>query len=180
MLPQTPEMTPAEVIRIVKLFTENHIPVCVDGGWGVDALLGQQTRLHNDLDIAVPHKDSAKIRAILEALRYRDVPRDDTRDCNYVLGDEQGHLVDIHTYTFDDAGQIIFGVAYPFDSLRGSGSIAGFPVTCITPEWMLKFHSGYELDLNDYLDVKALCDHFGFDLPAEYTKFSKKKVTKSL
>lgn len=180
MPPLTPEMTAAEVVKIMKLLEENHIPVCVDGGWGVDALLGRQTRPHNDLDIAIPHKDSAKIRALLEALGYRDIPRDDTRDCNYVLGDEQGHLVDIHTYTFDDTGQIIYGVPYPFDSLQGSGAINGFPVTCITPEWMLKFHSGYELDSNDYLDVKALCCHFGFDLPSEYAKFSKDKLTKSL
>jgi lincosamide nucleotidyltransferase A/C/D/E len=26
---------------------------CVEGGWGVDALLGEQTREHDDLDLAV-------------------------------------------------------------------------------------------------------------------------------
>jgi lincosamide nucleotidyltransferase A/C/D/E len=26
----------------------------VDGGWGVEALVGQQTRAHSDLDIVVP------------------------------------------------------------------------------------------------------------------------------
>ncbi len=99
-----PEMTASDVIEIAQHLSQNHIDVCIDGGWGVDALLGEQTRRHSDLDIAIPHKDAAQTRVLLEARGYRDVPRDDTRDCNFVLGDEQGHLIDIHTYTFDSAG----------------------------------------------------------------------------
>lgn len=169
------EMTAADVIAFVKLLNENNIGVVIDGGWGVDALLGEQTRLHDDLDIAVEHKDTPKIRALLEARGYRDVPRDDTRDCNFVLGDEAGHLIDIHSYTFDDAENIIFGVQYPFASLKGKGSINGFPINCITSEWMVKFHTGYKLDDNDYHDVKMLCRKFGFALPPEYAEFQQKE-----
>ena len=143
----------------------------MDGGWGVDALLGEQTRTHEDLDVAVEHKDVPQIWSILEARGYQDVPRDDTRDCNFVLGDDQGHLVDIHSFTFDEQGELIFGVEYPFDLLQGSGSINGVTVRCITPEWMLKFHSGYALDEKDYHDVKLLCERFGFEMPAEYADF---------
>src|SRR5712672_2670106 len=95
------KMTANDVIEIVQLLEQNGIDVCVDGGWGVDALLGEQTRMHSDLDIAIPHKDVVLIRTLLEARGYRDVPRDDTRDCNFVLGDNQGRQVDVHTYTFD-------------------------------------------------------------------------------
>src|SRR5215510_7523123 len=130
-----PEMTSEDVIEFVKLLIAHGIDVCVDGGWGVDALLGRQTRSHSDLDIAVEHKDVPQIRALLEARGYRDILRDDTRDCNFVLGDENGHLIDIHSYTFDSAGNVVFGVEYPFDSLQGRGSINGLPVRCITPEW---------------------------------------------
>ncbi len=38
---------------------------------------------------------------------------------------------------------------------------------------MVKFHSGYELDQNDYLDVLALCQRFDISLPTEYEKFTK-------
>ena len=131
------EMTANDVINFVKLLNGNGVEVCIDGGWGVDALLGKQTRLHNDLDIAVEHKDVPKIRALLEMRNYKDVPRDDTRDCNFVLGDDDGHLIDIHTYTFDSTGKLVFGVEYPFDSLKGTGSINGFSVKCITPKWMV-------------------------------------------
>ena len=62
-----PEMTANDVLEFVQLLRQYHIDVCIDGGWGVDALLGEQTRLHADLDIAVQHKDVAQIRTLLEA-----------------------------------------------------------------------------------------------------------------
>ena len=45
--------------------------IWVDGGWGVDALLGRQTRRHKDLDIAIQEKDVPKAREFLEARGYR-------------------------------------------------------------------------------------------------------------
>jgi len=166
-----PEMTATDAIEIVELLEQHDITVIIDGGWGVDALLGEQTRRHEDLDVAVEHKDVPQIRALLKARGYRDVPRDDTRECNFVLGDEQGHLVDIHSYEFDEARTIVFGVEYPYYSLRGTGVINGHPVKTITPEWMVRFHSGYELDENDYHDVKLLCQRFGFQMPEYYHGF---------
>jgi len=171
---EKPEMTSNDVIEFVQLLNQNDIEVIIDGGWGVDALLGEQTRTHEDLDIAVQHKDVSKIRALLEARGYQDVPRDDTRDCNFVLGDDEGHLIDIHSYTFDSAGKLIFGIEYPYDSLDGTGSINGHPVRCISPEWMVKFHTGYPLDDNDYHDVKSLCQHFGIKIPSEYDTLIRK------
>lgn len=109
---------------------------------------------------------------MLVARGFKDVPRDDTRDCNFVLGDDQGREIDIHSYTFDTEGNNVFGVKYPLDSLTGSGMIDGYPVKCISPEWMVKFHTGYELDENDYHDVRALCEHFNIPMPKEYDKFS--------
>src|SRR5919198_2493494 len=94
------EMSGEAVVELVQLCEQNGIEIIVDGGWGVDALLGEQTRSHADLDIALQHKDVPRLRAQLEARGYKDVPRDDTRDCNFVLGDDQGHEVDFHSYTF--------------------------------------------------------------------------------
>lgn len=165
------EMSGDAVVELVQLCEQNGIEVFVDGGWGVDALLGKQTRPHGDLDIALQHKDVPKLRTLLEARGYKDVPRDDTRDCNFVMGDAEGHAVDFHSYTYDADGQLVFGLAYPLDSLTGSGSVQGHIVKCISPEWMVKFHSGYELDKDDYHDVSALCEQFGIALPAEYERF---------
>jgi len=168
-----PKMTADNVLAFVQLLNQHHIDVFLDGGWGVDALLGEKTRPHTDLDIALQHKDVPQVRALLEARGYKDVPRDDTWECNFVKGDEEGHEIDFHSYTFDETGNHIFGVKYPFESLTGTGSVNGFPVKCISPEWMVKFHTGYKLDENDYRDVKALCQRFGIEMPVEYEEFAR-------
>ena len=152
------------------------IKIWIDGGWGVDALLGRQTRPHEDIDIVVEQQHVATLRNFLENKGYRDVPRDDTSPWNFVMGDVDGHQVDFHVIVFDARGNGQYGPAekgimYPADSLTGEGSIGGLRVRCISPEWMVKFHSGYELHQKDYDDVAALCAKFGIALPQEYAKF---------
>lgn len=164
-------MTLSDVLWLLELFERHSIPLVVDGGWAVDAVVGRQTRPHADLDIAVEHRDVPRLRAMLEAEGFHDVPRDDTWECNFVLGDSVGREVDIHSYTFDEAGKIIHGVPYPFDSLRGTGTIGGRRVRCITPHWLVKFHTGYKLDDNDFRDMKVLCAHLGIPLPPDYAEF---------
>lgn len=159
------------VIELLELLRENNIDVIVDGGWGVDALLGKQTRPHNDLDIAVSHKDVSKLRELLRNKGYSDIPRDDTRECNFVLGDKEGNQVDIHSYLFDENGNNIFGVLYLPEHFTGTGTINGYSVKCISAEWAVKFHAGYEFDQSDYKDALALCKSFGIPLPLEYDKF---------
>lgn len=166
------EMSGDAAVELLQLFAQNGIDIFVDGGWGVDALLGEQTRSHEDLDVALQHRDVPRLRALLEARGYKDAPRDDTWECNFVMGDNKGHEIDIHSYTFDAHGKNVFGVEYPLDSLTGAGSIQGYPVKCISVEWMVKFHTGYKLDENDYRDVSALCERFGIVLPAEYERFT--------
>jgi lincosamide nucleotidyltransferase A/C/D/E len=170
-MPREPEMTAQDVGHFLDLLAEHGCEVIIDGGWGVDALLGEQTRRHSDLDIALKHADVPAVRRMLEARGYRDVPRDDTRDCNFVLGDDAGHLIDFHSFTFDAEGKLLFGLDYPPDSLQGSGQIGGRPVRCITPEWMIRFHTGYPLDVDDYHDVRLLCERFALGLPPEYDRF---------
>jgi lincosamide nucleotidyltransferase A/C/D/E len=165
------EMTSHDVLEFLALSQTHGIEIWIDGGWSVDALLERQTRVHSDLDIALNHKDVPELRALLEARGFKDVPRDDTRDCNFVLGDDLGHQIDFHSFTFDDDGKIIFGVPYPRESLTGTGFIDGVPVQCISPEWLVKFHTGYEVDMDDYRDVLALCQHFNLELPLEFEKF---------
>lgn len=166
-------MKAAKVIELLKLFAENDIDAVVDGGWGVDALLGEQTREHEDLDIAISHKDVPKLREILSEQGFSEIPRDDTWECNFVLNDALGNSVDVHSYVFDENGNNIFGVAYLPEHLTGKGAINGYQVKCVPPEWAVKFHTGYNLDENDYLDVKAVCERFSIPLPDEYKKFLK-------
>ena len=40
-------MTPEALINLLQLFESTGIEVWLDGGWAVDALLGEKTRPHN-------------------------------------------------------------------------------------------------------------------------------------
>jgi len=46
-------MVPAdEVVRVLDRLEQDALAAWLDGGWGVDALVGRQTRPHKDVDIA--------------------------------------------------------------------------------------------------------------------------------
>lgn len=173
-------MQAEDVLKLYKLFEENGIEVWIDGGWGIDALLGKQTRPHNDLDIAIDDKDKPRLRKLLEERGYKqslpsddgkDVPRDDRSDWNFVLRDEERE-VDVHTFSFDDKGNNVYGTAYPKESLTGKGTINGTTVKCIPPEWVVKFHAEarYEPKEKDIKDIQAICDKSGLKLPENYKK----------
>ena len=169
---KTPEMTASDVVEIIKLLEDNGIEVYVDGGWGVDALLGGQPRKHEDLDIALPHKFVPLLRELFKARGYKEVPRPDSWECNFVLGDNGGHLIDVHSYTFDENGKNTFGVAYEPRHLTGTGIINEYPVKCPPPDVMVEFHTGYDVDEDDYHDAKELCERFNIPLPKNYEKFT--------
>ncbi len=145
----------------------------LDGGWGVDALLGRQTRSHTDVDIVIAYNDVRQLKTLLEARGYRVEPDPEARAYNFLMGDSVGHYVDVHTYTFDPVNHPEFGIDYPIESLNGTGSINGYPVRCISLNYMVQFHTGYKVDETDYHDVKTLCQQFGIALPAEYEIFEK-------
>lgn len=164
-------MEATKVIELLELFKKNDIEVYIDGGWAVDALVGHQTRKHNDLDIALPHRFVTKLRSLLAEKGYREIIRNDTWECNFVLGDKEGNQIDVHSYTFNENNEYVSGVAYSPIDLTGKGEINNYPVNCICPESLVKFHTGYDLDYNDYLDTLALCEKFNIPLPEEHKKF---------
>jgi lincosamide nucleotidyltransferase A/C/D/E len=55
--------------------------------------------------------------------------------------------------------------------LSGIGTIDGRRVACITPEWLVRFHTGYAIDATDWADVSALCARFGLAVPDDYRRF---------
>jgi lincosamide nucleotidyltransferase A/C/D/E len=171
-------MEAIDVISLYKLLQKNGITVWIDGGWGVDALLGYQTRSHKDLDIVIEEKDVSRMWEHLQNNGYQEIKLENARPHNFVLGDKKGHEIDVHVIALDLKGNGIYGhvgngEVYPAASLTGIGRIADTDIQCISPEWMVKFHSGYKLKEKDFQDVSALCEKFGISLPEEYLKFQK-------
>ncbi len=169
-------MTSADVIDIYSALAGQGIDIWIDGGWGVDALLKRQSRPHKDLDIVIEDRHLARLERFLVAQGYDRTKREIERPFNFVLADRVGREIDVHVISLDENGNGIFGppengVAYPADSLTGTGTISGRTVRCISPQWMVKFHSGYELTEKDYRDVSAICETYGIALPGEYSRF---------
>ena len=158
-------MKPEDVIELYELLVKNNIHVWIDGGWCVDALLGEQTRQHPDLDIAIRRSDVEKANELLKDIGYFNKPTPDDKEWNYVMENPDELLVDIHVFEFDKSGKNIYGVKYPKDSLTGTGYINGKLVRCISPEWMLKFKTSYKPEKKDINDVKALSKKFGLEVP---------------
>lgn len=173
----TPRMTAFDVIAIYERCEATGIRIWMEGGWSVDALLGEVTRPHADLDIAIETRHLPALHQLLAAEGYAPVPRpmadDDTSDWNFVLGDAHGRRIDIHAFTFDEANAGILGPrenghAYPPGSLTGEGTILNRKVRCIAPEHLIRFHTGYPPRDTDRHDMNLLCERFNIPLPDDY------------
>jgi|SRR5438309_6283659 len=167
-------MTGAEVAGIVAYLEDAGIRIWLDGGWGVDALIGEETRPHGDLDAVVELEKIASIIATLASVGFR-VEVDD-RPTRLVLAASDGRQIDFHPIVFDEDGngrQI--GAApnggdaiYPAEGLTGRGSVGTRTVRCLTPDLQLKHHQGYVPTAKDRHNVRLLCERFGLEPPRAY------------
>jgi lincosamide nucleotidyltransferase A/C/D/E len=167
-------MTAADVVELLSWLDRHRIEVWLNGGWGIDALLGHQTREHHDLDITISAADRAAYTAAMAAGGFRSDRVDN--DFNWVLVDGRERLVDVHLVDFGETviaetGVRLYGPAgLPFEvgSLDGRGTIADKPVKCETAEFQVRGHTRYPPDETDYRDVLALCRAFGIEVPAVF------------
>ncbi|MDP2669541.1 MAG: hypothetical protein Q8O99_00580 [bacterium] len=95
------------------------------------------------------------------------------------MADDKGHEIDLHVFIFDENEHVIEGIKYPDGSLKGIGNIDEHKVRCISPDHMVKFHTGYQLRESDFKDVSVLCEKFNIELPEEYTLQKPQKIDPS-
>ena len=163
-----------DVIEVVDALESAGIDVWLQGGWGVDALLGAQTRPHDDLDVIIRADDSRKAMQATAALGFSvmtdDLPR------GFVVRDDTDRRVDFHPVRFrSDGSAVQQGIrgewVYSAPGLRGIGSIDGRSVRCLTPEEQAAratdqpCEAGYEPDDTDRRDMHLLRERFGIPLP---------------
>ena len=136
------------------------------GGWGVDALLGRQTREHKDLDVLVQRGDLRAVLAVLTAEGFRRAygweenrPLDDDGDCAgadsaFVVEDDAGRAVDIHVFDYAEgrirplwaaAESLAAAETFSAADLDGTGTIGGRAVRCLSAHAQLRLHAGYDL-----------------------------------
>ena len=157
-----------DVVEIVAGLANTGVTVWVDGGWCVDALVGRHVREHDDLDIAVSHSDEPAMLGWLTARGFIKVPSQDESAWNYVLADDLARRVDVHVFEFDEHGNPAYGVPYPRESLTGQATLGGITVHCVPPDWLFRFKTEYAPRPKDLIDVRALADAYGFDVPATH------------
>ena len=145
----------------------------IDGGWGVDALLGGQTREHGDLDIAIEVRHLTDFLEALSGHGFAAVGEDDATSWNFLMHHPTGAVVDLHVIVLDVDGNGVLGPpdagnAYPAASLTGRGTIGDRIVDRISAQWAVRFRDAYTGDADDRADVLALCRRFVLPVPAQY------------
>jgi lincosamide nucleotidyltransferase A/C/D/E len=167
-------MDAPSVLSVVATLQQAGVGVWLDGGWGIDALVGEQTREHDDLDCVIALVDAPTAQDALAALGFSITL--DERPTRFVVRDRFDRRVDFHTVTFDATSgatqQLQDGTIapYPAQGFSGLGHIAGVRVACLTATVQSLHHLGYDPDEKDYHDMGLLANRFGIDLPAPYRR----------
>lgn len=150
---------PAELVpEVLDTLKSAGVQAWLAGGWGVDALLGEQTRPHQDLDLVFDADDGGEQRAIesLSAIGFRVMGREPVRTHwwseRIALSDARGHVVDIHPVSGE-----AFTAAVGADAFV-TGKVAGRPVQCLARSVQLRLHEGYEPTDADRADVALLSE----------------------
>jgi lincosamide nucleotidyltransferase A/C/D/E len=155
-------MSLVEVLRVLDRLDEVGVPSWLEGGWGVDALVGHQTRPHRDLDLDI---DAAQELLALEALCELGYEIDtDWRPNRVELVAAGRGWVDVHPLLFDSDGSALQPAldggyfSFPKSYFRTS-CLEGRPVGCFSVEAQRRFRSGYEprqVDVHDLAQLDSL------------------------
>jgi lincosamide nucleotidyltransferase A/C/D/E len=168
----------ADQVVTLYLDLEGHgVRVWLMGGWGIDALLGEQTRDHHDLDVLV---EEAALERCVESLHrlgfeLRFLWDDETwwihhpswssagpLPTAFVYGHRDGREIDVHVVRLDGTETATTLWSSPYSvigqGLGGCGVVAGHSVRCLTAEMQRVAHTGYELPPHQLADLRRLAE----------------------
>ncbi len=158
-------MSSADVLEVLDAFDEAGVSVVIEGGWGVDALFGSETRAHSDLDVALDRNLLVHAQESLEHLGFDHAAHvSPGLPARLVMVDRSGRQVDLHPLKFDAAGNGLQQLTlegdrwgrYPAQHLNSSGTVGGRRVICISATLQMEFHQGYEHSDADRHDLELL------------------------
>jgi lincosamide nucleotidyltransferase A/C/D/E len=170
-------MTAEDVIQLYQSLTGQGFRLWICGGWGIDALLGAQTRPHKDLDVLMLLEDMPRLRTWLALAGYElkelwsenrlaaDAQGTET-DTAFVVRDAAGYELDVHALRLDAGGNGLpaweaeAGFIFTSADLAGVGVIAGAAIPCLTAEMQVVCHQGYVLPAYQVEDLRRLAERF--------------------
>ncbi|MDA8292339.1 MAG: hypothetical protein M0Z33_11775 [Actinomycetota bacterium] len=150
------EVTPGELLAVVDALRAGGVDLWLAGGWGVDALLGRQTRRHDDMDIVVDDFDERApvAAAILARLGFETTRRDRFplwMPDRWQMRDGSLRTVDLVSVDWsrmlaalERDGEPGPDELPPQTVASAAGTVAGRPVPCLSARVQLLFHSQFE------------------------------------
>ncbi|CAM5258858.1 Lincosamide resistance protein [Streptomyces tendae] len=158
-------MTADDVLSILTVLRRVGVDIWIGGGWGIDALVGKQTRPHRDLDLM--HRECQEPAAVAALVDAGFVETLDWRPVRFVVTGPRGQEIDLHPLVFAADGSAVQAspdpeqpFTYPA-SCFVTGTILGSTVPCLSPEQQVYFHQGYEPADHDRHDMAQLRQAFG-------------------
>lgn len=158
-------MTGEDVLEILDVLQKVGADIWIGGGWGIDALLGTQTRPRRDLDLMHRQEQEPTVVAALAEAGF--VESLDWRPVRFVVADPQGREIDLHPLVFAPDGSATQASTepgrpfiYPATSFV-TGQIQNVTVPCLSAEQQVYFHQGYEPTDRDRHDMAQLRQAFG-------------------
>ncbi|MFJ3988371.1 nucleotidyltransferase domain-containing protein [Streptomyces sp. NPDC090032] len=153
------------VLDILAVLRRAGTHVWIGGGWGIDALVGEQTREHGDLDLMHRQEQESVVVAALARRGFTESL--DWRPVRFVLSAPDGRDLDLHPLTFAADGSAVQAspdprspFAYPASRFV-TGTIGGVTVPCLSAQRQADFHQGYEPREQDLHDMALLRAAFG-------------------
>ncbi|MCI0394646.1 MAG: hypothetical protein L0332_28600 [Chloroflexi bacterium] len=185
-------VTAEDVVGIYQRLLSAEIQVWLTGGWGIDALLGEQTRPHKDLDLIMLVDDVVQMLELLsdDSFFLKEVwsenrwvvdARGSKTATAVVLKDSKGREVDLHAMRLDEQGRGFPAwdadrFVFEADDLAGEGMIVGFHVQCLAPATQMLLHTGYELPRHQVRDLELLHERFGVEYPEEHSHLRRSRA----
>jgi lincosamide nucleotidyltransferase A/C/D/E len=156
-----------ELLRVCTALSDEHLPYWLAGGWGLDALIGCETRRHGDLDFVLDRfwENLPQVAALLTGLGYRrqtslggtfwfpvaEVYEDDrghhieVLDVNReVLSRAEALLSPLETPESESISESIGATPHWLQQCTATGTLDGISIPALSVEAQQLFHTGYQ------------------------------------
>jgi lincosamide nucleotidyltransferase A/C/D/E len=152
------------VVALMDAIARDGVQCWVAGGWGIDALLGRQTRRHHDLDLVIDdaRDDVDRLGQVLAREGFRPGVREFNPGLmmpfRHSWQDDSGCTVEVMPVALGKPpfGGAAAAVPEPRFTL---GTIGGAKVPCVSASLQFALHRGYAARNVDRTDMAALRSH---------------------
>ncbi len=176
-------MTAEKLIEIYSGLESLSVRPILDGGWGVDALLGTETRAHKDVDLIITKNDLQKVKDHLLLQGFTDCTEDGV--WWHFFMESNDATIDFIVVQPEKSGGAYLGprennMFFPEEAFNGTGRVLGKEVRCLPANYRIRsltkdfgvvVKNNYQISAQDCQDMIALCKKFNIDIPSDYSDF---------